>query len=79
MLEPRVPNPHLIQAMDTMRRHELSEAIRSERLARQSDRLSPVCHFLIRIGDLLIAAGERLRARYVPTVQPAPEVCRAEC
>ena len=79
MLEPRVPNPHLIQAMDTMRRHELSEAIRSERLARQSGQLSLVCRFLARVGDLLIAAGKRLRSRYVTTVQPAPEVCCAEC
>lgn len=78
MLEPKVPNPHLIQAMATIRRHELSEVMRSERLARQSDRLNPVCSFLIRVGDLLIAAGEGLRARYVPPVQPAPEVCRAE-
>jgi hypothetical protein len=79
MLEPRVPNPHLMQAMDTMRRHELSEAIKGERLARQPDQLSPVCRFLVRVGDLLIAAGRGLRARYAPTVQPAPEVCCAEC
>jgi hypothetical protein len=79
MLEPRMPDPHLVRAMDTMRRHELSEAIKSERLAHQSDRLSPVCRVLIRVGDFLIAAGERLQARYAPTVQPAPEVCRAEC
>jgi hypothetical protein len=79
MLEPRVPNPHLMQAMDAMRRHELSEAIKSERLARQSTQLSPVCRFLVRVGDLLIAAGRGLRARYTPTVQPTPEVCCAEC
>jgi hypothetical protein len=79
MLEPRVPNPHLMQAMDTMRRRELSEAIKSERLARRSDRLSPVGRFLVRVGDLLIAAGRGLRARYASTAQPAPEVCCAEC
>ncbi|MBN1810378.1 MAG: hypothetical protein JXA14_00925 [Anaerolineae bacterium] len=79
MLEPRVPNPYWVQVTDTMRRHELSEAIRGERLARQSDQLSPVCRFLVRVGDLLIAAGRGLRARYAPTVQPASEVCCAEC
>jgi hypothetical protein len=79
MLELRILDSHLIQAMDTMRRHELAEAIRSERLARQSGRLNPVCRFLIRVGDLLIAVGERLRARYVPPVQPAPEVYCVEC
>ena len=79
MLEPRVPNPHLMQAMDTMRRHELSAAIKSGRLARQSDQLSPACRFLVRVGDLLIAAGSGLRTRYAPTAQPVPEVCCAEC
>ncbi|MFL7793519.1 MAG: hypothetical protein AB8I69_15365 [Anaerolineae bacterium] len=79
MLEPRVPNPHLIQAMDTMRRHELLEGVKSERLARQSDQMSPVCRFLVRVGDFLIAAGRGLQARYAPTVQPAPEACCAEC
>jgi hypothetical protein len=79
MLEPNISDPHLMQAMDTMRRHELAEAIRSERLARQSGRLNPVCRFLVRVGDLLVAVGERLRARYVPPVQPTSEVYCAEC
>jgi hypothetical protein len=81
MLEPNVPSPYLMQAMDTMRRRELSEVIKSERLARQvgSEEPSPVCRFLVRVGDLLVAAGKGLRARYAPAVQPAPESCCAEC
>jgi hypothetical protein len=79
MFDPRIHDYNLIQAMGTMRQRGLSEAVKSERLARRSDQMSPVCRFLVRVGDLLIVVGRGLRARYAPTAQPAPEICCAEC
>jgi hypothetical protein len=79
MLEPRILDSRVTQVMDATRRRALSAAIRDERLARRPGQLSTGCRLLVRVGDLLIAAGSGLRARYAPPVQRAPEVCCAEC
>jgi hypothetical protein len=79
MFDPSIHDLNFAQAVRTMRDRELSEAIKSERLARQSVEQSPVCRFLVRIGDLLIATGEGLRARYAPAPPSIPEVYCAEC
>jgi hypothetical protein len=78
MFDPRIHDLNYAQAVRTARNRELSEAIKSERHARQSAELSPVCRFLVGVGDLLIIAGERLRARYAPSPPPVAEVCCAD-
>ena len=56
----------------------LAEAVRQDRPVPRTGGLSrgPLCAAMVRVGELLVAAGERLRERYTPAV--VEPCCRLE-
>ena len=81
MLEPYIPDPHLMLEMDRMRRQELFGEAERHRLIRQARSEAPrlLDRILVGIGSFLILAGERLRARHVPLVCHTSETCCVDC
>ena len=81
MFEPQIPNFLMMQAIDKARRNEWLQAAERDQQSRMAQRAASgrLDRVLAGLGDLLISAGEKLRARREPAMPRRSEAYRSGC